>query len=439
MLIEKKKLFCYVILIVVGFILYYPILNNQLLDFWDDQWVVMNFYTDTGVSWQNLWLILTTYYHGQYAPFNEFLYLFLHEAFGYNAFCFHLSSLILHVINVLLVYLVLDKLLALSNCKNGLVKMYLPFMTALIFLVTTVNVESVAWMSASKILVYALFYLLATYNFLLYLETNRRWKYLLLTYLFFICSFLGKEQAVTFPLFALLLYWFSGYSLKDKKVWLTLTPFFFLSLCFGFVTMLSQLATGGGALSSEATYPFWQRLIYGCYAFCEYFFKCLFPIKLSYLYPFPAIVGEAVPGWLYFYPAFIALFIFFFWKYICKDKMYLFGIMMFAIHIAVTLHIIPLSRFVVVADRYAYLSSIGVAFLLVYVLLILYRKTTLNQGFVLKALFVSYILYLGVYTNLRSRVWYDTDTLKKDMRELLESRDDFSEEKGRQKTFSYNL
>ena len=100
---------------------------------------------------------------------------------------------------------------------------------------------------------------------------------------------------------------------------------------------------------------------------------------------------------------------------------------MFAIHIAVTLHIIPLSRFAVVADRYAYLSSVGVAFLLVYILLVWYEKVDRKWIMVLKAIFISYLFYLGVYTNLRSRVWYDTDTLKKEMRELLRSRDDFKE------------
>lgn len=428
---KNIKWLCFVFFIVAAFIVYYPILGNQLLELWDDQWVVMNFYTDAGVSWQNLWSILTNYYHGQYAPFNEYLYLFLHEAFGYNAFYFHLASLLLHIANVFLVYLVFKKILALAVCENRSLNRYLPFMTAIVFLITTVNVESVAWMSASKILVYAFFYLLATLFLLRYIESGGSKKiYLVWTYLSFISSFLGKEQAVTFPVFALLLYWLLGFDLKSKKVWVTLLPLFLLSLCFGYITMLSQLAVGGGALSSEATYPLWQRFIYGCYAFCEYFFKCLFPIKLSYLYPFPSVVGEDLPGWLYLYPAFFVLLVFFLGRYVWKDKMLLLGLAWFAIHIAITLHIIPLSRFAVVADRYAYLSSIGVAFLLIYGLLSLLEKARLNQSRILKVLFVSYFLYLGIYTNLRTRVWYNTDTLKEEMRELLKSRDDFKEIKG---------
>lgn len=170
-----KKIIYPIILIVVALIVYYPILGNQLLDFWDDQWVVMNAFTENGISINNLCLIMTSFYHGQYAPFNEYLYLFLYNFFGYNAFYFHLSSLILHCANAVLVYLILNKLLLQSAYKEVFMSKYLPFMTAFIFLVTTVNVESVAWMSASKVLVYSLFYLLATYYFLLYIEKKHKW------------------------------------------------------------------------------------------------------------------------------------------------------------------------------------------------------------------------------------------------------------------------
>ena len=127
---RETFLFC-VLIIVIAFSIYYPILGNSLLDFWDDQWVVMNAYTENGLSWENLWLILTSFYHGQYAPFNEYLYLFLYSAVDYNAFYFHLSSLLLHIANAILVYFVLKKLLSLSPYKENLTLKYLPQMTSL--------------------------------------------------------------------------------------------------------------------------------------------------------------------------------------------------------------------------------------------------------------------------------------------------------------------
>ena len=158
-----KKIIPFILLIVVGFLVYYPILSNQLLDYWDDQWVVMNHYTEGGFNLQNIWSILTEFYHGQYAPFNEFLYLFLYTTFGYNPFVFHLASLVIHVINSCLVFILLKKILVLNaRLQSAKVIHLISFITALIFCIHPFNVESVAWMSASKIIVYALFYFLAT-------------------------------------------------------------------------------------------------------------------------------------------------------------------------------------------------------------------------------------------------------------------------------------
>ena len=59
-----NRILPYIILLIAGVTIYYPILGNQLLDFWDDQWVVMNHYTEGGVNLQNIWRILTEFYHG---------------------------------------------------------------------------------------------------------------------------------------------------------------------------------------------------------------------------------------------------------------------------------------------------------------------------------------------------------------------------------------
>jgi len=150
---------------------YFPILGNDFLYYWDDQWVVINVYTEGGLNVQNLWAIFSEFYHGQYAPLNESLYLILYTTFGYKPFWFHLASLLLHAANVLLVYACIFRLLELSRKIVIEHKQLIAFFTALIFAVHPFNVESVAWMSASKVLVYSFFYLLATYTFLNYCQS----------------------------------------------------------------------------------------------------------------------------------------------------------------------------------------------------------------------------------------------------------------------------
>ncbi|WP_106830317.1 glycosyltransferase family 39 protein [Parabacteroides pacaensis] len=409
-------------LIVACIITYYPILNNDFLYLWDDQWVVMNHYTGNGINWHNIWEILTSYYHGQYAPLNEYLYLVLYSINGYDSTIFHLASLLLHIVNTCLIYYILKKLLELHENTHS--PSLIAWLAALIFAIHPFNVESVAWMSASKVLVYTLFYLLATIAYLKYLQ-YKKIRYYIITLVLFICSFLGKEQAVTFPLWLLLLHWFKNDNLTNKKIWIRLIPFFLLSIFFGVITMLSQSADGQGVLTDESTYPFWQRIVYACYAFTEYLFKCIIPYKLSYLYPFPAVIGTPLPKWLLIYPLLITIIIYLLQQNL-KEKAILFSIFFFSLHIILVLHIIPLSRYTIIADRYVYLASIGIAFLIAYSIIYLYKALKISGRKLIIFLAIGYVFTLNIYTHSRCKVWHNSDTLKYQLKELLQHRNDYT-------------
>jgi len=136
--IKNSRWFYPILLIGSVLAVYFPILGNDFLYYWDDQWVGMN----TG--------------------------------FGYKPFWFHLASMLLHAANALLVYICIFRLLELSRRIVVEPRKLVAFFTALIFAVHPFNVESVAWMSASKVLVYSFFYLLATYTFLNYCRFAHR-------------------------------------------------------------------------------------------------------------------------------------------------------------------------------------------------------------------------------------------------------------------------
>ena len=365
------------------------------------------------------------FYHGQYAPFNEYLYLFIFNISGYTPCLFHLGSLLIHSMNVCLVFIIFKQILRSSNRINLEKVDLISFVTALLFAIHPFNVESVAWISASKVLVYTLFYLLATYTFLLYLKNNK-FIFYIFTLILFVCSFLGKEQAVTFPiwLFSILLF------LNKQKTWHLLLPFLFLSFWFGITTIISQSINGEGVLTENATYSFVQRLIYACYSFLEYLFKSTFPIKLSYLYPFPSQIGEPLPIWLLIYPLLLLILLIAFRKLLSKWPI-AWGLLIFTIHIIIALHIIPLSRCAIIADRYAYISTIGICFILAYYI-IKYLKNKLVCCF-----FIIYILYMGIYSNQRTHVWYNTDTVKQELRDLLLQRENYDIEYN--KTFGHSF
>jgi hypothetical protein len=395
------------------------VLWNDFLYAWDDQWVAINHFTEAGWTWDNLWRIFTEYYHGQYSPANEFLYVLVYSISGYSPLAFHSACLLLHVANVCMVFLCCRELLKMNGKEQVTA---ISFIAALLFAVHPMNVESVAWISASKVLVYTAFYLLATYAYLQYLDSKKIGYYILAMFLF-VWSFLGKEQAVTFPVWLLMIFVLYKRNLKQWRPWLEVLPFFLLSLWFGYVTMLSQADTGGGVLSNEAAYPLWQRVVFASYSLLEYFFKCVAPVKLSYLYPFPSVIGDPLPQWLLVYPMLLMIILVGIWQYLRRQFVILFALLFFTVHIAVALHILPLSRFAIIADRYVYLSSIGITVIVAYYAIRLMKRYKI---IVVAALSV-YILCLGVYSHSRTKVWHNTDTLKKELREQLKERDDYKE------------
>jgi len=433
-----NQLFYVAVLLGVVFAVYFPILGNDFLYYWDDQWQVLNRYTEGGITFSNLWAILTEFYGGQYSPVNQYMYLLIYSLFGYNPAVFHLASLLLHVGCVCLVYLIVLRVLkkweegAMTTDArmqtNSVTKSFgfaqlTAWVTALLFAVHPMNVESVAWISASKIVVYAFFYLAATYMFIIYLE-RKKLSFYILTVFLFLLSFGGKEQAITFPVWLILLCWLFGRSFKERKVWMELTPFFLLSIALGIVTMLSQAANGGGVLSDTIQYPLWQRFVLCSFSLGEYIVKFTFPYNLLYIYPFPMLIGEPLPAWMLLYPALTLIVTVTLWEYIKKMPVAV-GLLFFLIHIALALHVVPLSRFVVIADRYIYLACIGLSFIVAYYFI----KYTLQQtGIKRKMMFGCFsliILFLGVYSNLRCRDWKDTDSIKREIRELIRQRADF--------------
>lgn len=419
----QKPSFHYVTLLCFSVLVYLPILGNDFVHYWDDKWMVMNQYTEGGINPQNVWAILTEYFHGQYSPLNELMYLLLYTVCGHDPFAFHLASLLLHTGCVCFVYVILKRIFVLTNRTRVKNAPLIAMVAALIFAVHPMNVETVAWISASKILVYAFFYLAATYTFIRFLE-NKKIRYYLFTIVLFVLSFGGKEQAVSFPVWLLMLYWLLGYSLKDRNVWMRTAPFFVLAFVFGIITMLSNASGGMGMLAHQATYPLWQRLVLGCYSLFEYLAKFIFPYKLLYIYPFPMVAGEALPEWTLVYPVLMAVIAVTLWKYLSKWPVAS-GLLFFVVHLAFVLHILPLSRFAVIADRYIYLSGIGLAFIIAYYFIWLVTRKTGIIKYAAIGFFVCMISYFSLYSNLRSREWKDTDSIKRELRELIKQRDDY--------------
>ena len=173
-------------------------------------------------------------------------------------------SLLLHIGCVCLVWKLISSLLRVHGGVSEKQILYVNFITTLLFAVHPINVEAVAWISALKVLLYAFFYLLGLLCYLRYIRTSKIFYYVL-TIGCFLCSFWGKEQAVTFPLALLIVDWFTNRNMKNLEVWSEKMSFLIMAFFFGIITVLSQ-----GKGPYEMIFPLYQRLLFGCFALVEY-------------------------------------------------------------------------------------------------------------------------------------------------------------------------
>lgn len=189
------------------FLVFMPTFDNKLLTGWDDQWQVVNNFTSGGFTWNNLKQIFTRSYGTQYSPLNQCFYILIYLVDGYNPMIFHAASLLIHFMNCCLAYYILRVLN--TNQKKIRQMAWITFLTILLFAIHPLQVESVAWMSTSKVLLYTFFYLGATWTFIQYLKKKKLVYYLLtLLFLFFNFQFVQQTDRVisTLP-YLLFLVW----------------------------------------------------------------------------------------------------------------------------------------------------------------------------------------------------------------------------------------
>lgn len=404
----KTRIISLMLVVVAAFA---SIAGHRFLYQWDDHWVVFNPYTDAGLNLINLWKVLTEFYRGQYAPFNELNYILIHSVFGYSPMAFHAASLLWHTANTVLLFLFLNRLLKMipSNPLAGQ-SANIAWICALLWAVHPVNVEPVAWISASKILVYAFFYLAALLLYLHYIEDLRIGKYIGLLTLF-VASFLGKEQAVVLPLAFLLMDYITsrkcgvGYLLLEKA------PFLILALFFGIVTIISQ-----GAGGNMPEYSLWQRLLFCGYTLYEYMVKTVLPMNLMYLYPFPVTPDGKMPLMMYLYPLMIlaAAYLVYVFR---KERMLVFGTLFFVVHLLVAIHLISISRMAIVADRYNYLAMVGPLLVIAYYMCLWSQKHKMQARIVIGL----YFAYLCTYTIIYQQNWENSEHVKRHVKEIVDS------------------
>ncbi len=374
------------------FIAFLPSLRGSFLN-WDDDTHILENNAVGRLDLARLRRIFTSTVNDTYIPLTILSFTLEYQFFGYSAFVYHLDNLLLHLGVVGLIFIFAIRL-GLSPKGAGL--------ASLLFGIHPMHVESVAWITERKDVLYAFFYMLSLIQYSLYVQLNR-WGDWALSLFYGLLSILAKPMALSLPLILFLCDWFWQRPLNRNTLRDTIkekAPFFLVIVSITGITY-SLHARIPGTNPGEA-------ILIWIWTFSFYIQKFFLPLDLSPFYALPKPVSLAQPEYL------IAVGVFcLFWALLlrqrCSRWLVFAGLFYFA-SIFFLLRFDDLKDNHVVADRFMYLPSLGFCLLAGWGFEKILNKLKTTQAPKITRAFVYgglglVLLALGVKTYGQSRLW----------------------------------
>lgn len=216
----------------------------------------------------------------QYYPLLHSAFWIQHKLWGDWPIAYHLVNLVLHICVTMLVMAIMRRLL---RAKSVAWADAGAFLTAVVFALHPVHVESVAWITEQKNTLSAVFYLTALLTYLRFDRDRRRGPYALATMLF-VLSLLTKPVTVTLPAAILVILWWQRGRLAWRRDVAPLSPWLAISVVSGlFAAWVERDVIGaqGEAFGLSAT----QRLLLPGRVVWFYLWKLAWPAELIFVYP----------------------------------------------------------------------------------------------------------------------------------------------------------
>lgn len=387
------------VLIGITAVAFTPSLRNGFTN-WDDTAYVTDNLLIRSLSPENLSKIFTTFQLGFYHPLTLLSYACEYVCAGPNPQVYHATNLILHIMNTFLVFWFIYLL---SGNQTA------ACITALLFGIHPLHVESVAWISERKDVLSTLFILAALIAYIRYRTVGTRGTYLL-TLALFTSSFLAKPMGVAVPFVMLL----CDYLLNERfqrKIIVEKIPFLAIALFFALLAIIAQEKFG--AVKHESSFLSWNNISVACYGFLFYIGKIILPLKLSCIYPYPDKIGGAYPPFILLSPFFAALLTIAVLAAGRHSKKLVFGYFFFLITLAPVLQLVPISLSMT-ADRYTYIPSIGLFYLGGEGFIFLWNRFSRTR-YLLAAAGIIIACVLALLTFQRCRIWQNSITLWDDV------------------------
>jgi len=388
--------------------IYWQMNNHDFVNFDDDLYVYENYRIKAGLTYSSIkWAFGFTdiaYWH----PLTWLSHMLDCQVYGLNPGMHHMTNLIFHIFNTLLLFLVFKQMTG-ALWRSAFV--------AALFALHPINVESVAWVAERKNVLSAFFWMLTMLTYVYYSKRQGLLRYLL-TLFMFLFGLMCKPILVTLPFVLLLLdYWPLGrlqfrqrnngsngiegesnkFSFKKSpSLFLVLekVPFLILSAVSVYLSILS--AKQHGIIASTDLTPITLRIANALVSYLVYIGKLIWPQNLAVFYPYP----NQIPVELYSGAGLALLCISFLMVWAFRKKPYLgVGWLWYIGALLPNIGLIQAGLWPAMADRWAYVPFIGIFIIIAWGATELATKWQLKKSYVI-------IAPLLVLTILLTRSWF---------------------------------
>ncbi len=283
---RRVELYICIVLVVGILAVYGQVWNHDFINYDDTQYVTENPWVQGGLAMENISRAFTATEAYNWHPLTWLSHMADCHLFGLHPGAHHLTSLLFHIFNTLLLF-------AVFRMMTG--DLWSSAFVAALFAFHPLHVESVAWVAERKDVLSAFFWLLTMWSYVRYTRRPGIGRYLPVV-LFFALGLMSKPMVVTLPFVLLLLdIWPLGRLRREgvRGQWFRLVwekiPLLLLSGASSVVTFFVQ--RGGGAVSSLDAIPLDARAANALLSYISYLVKTIWPYKLAVFYPYPRAVS----------------------------------------------------------------------------------------------------------------------------------------------------
>jgi tetratricopeptide (TPR) repeat protein len=328
-----------VLLLIISFFAFFPSLTHEFINLDDDKYVYDN-HLISSISIPNIKKIFTSITDNVYVPLTILTLTLEYKFVELKPFLYHLDNIILHALVSVLVFLL--------GLKLHLTKRS-AFLGALLFSIHPLRVESVAWVTERKDVLYSFFYLLSVLTYLRFAESKKPFPYIL-SLIFCALSMLAKASALTLPFILLACDWLNKRP-RNKSMIIDKIPFLLIIVPLAWITFsINTIVYSVNTAMTEAVLIFIWSLTF-------YPIKFFWPAALYPAYTIPTPIALTNPEYILAMIVFIiiaaSIFI------LKNQRLYGWAWLIYAGGIFYLLRFDNVPYINWVADRFMYLPSLG--------------------------------------------------------------------------------